>query len=56
LQISLALESVVVGATNEAAIPANTYCELEYVDTNTWLLRAFNNLGAELTAIIPDAL
>lgn len=49
------VNNVVVGATNEAAIPANTHCVLTYVDTNTWLLTAYNNLGAVITAIVPDA-
>lgn len=40
--------------TNQADIPANTLCELHLVDTNTWLLRANSNLGAVVTAIIPD--
>lgn len=41
--------------TNEAAIPANTTFEAECVAANTWLLKAWSNLGAELTAIVPDA-
>jgi hypothetical protein len=39
----------------EAAIPANTYFEVICVDATHWILRAFTLLGAELTAIVPDA-
>ena len=50
------VNNVVVGATNEAAIPATTYFELVYVATNEWILTATTELGAVITAIIPDIL
>lgn len=41
--------------TNEAAIPANTLCKFTCVSATAWLLQALNNLGAVVTAIVPDA-
>jgi len=41
--------------TNEAAIPATTYFECECVATDTWVLKAWDELGAPITAIVPDA-
>jgi hypothetical protein len=41
--------------TNEAAIPATTYFELDCVAADTWILRAWTELGAPITAIVPDA-
>lgn len=40
----------------EAAIPANTTFRVEKVLANTWILTATDNLGAVVTAIIPDAI
>lgn len=40
--------------TKEAAIPANTLAEVVCVATNTWILSAKTNLGAVVTAIVPD--
>jgi parallel beta-helix repeat protein len=39
----------------EAAIPANSVFEIRCVDATHWILKAWTMLGAELTAIIPDA-
>lgn len=39
----------------EAAIPATTLFEVKKVAANTWLLTAVDELGAVITAIIPDA-
>lgn len=50
------INNVVVGATNEAAIPATTYLELDYVAANEWIMRAYTELGAVVTAIVPDTL
>lgn len=41
--------------TNQAAIPATSYFEAECVATDTWILKAFDELGAVITAIVPDA-
>lgn len=41
--------------TNEAAIPATTYCQLVCVSTTEWILLAWDELGAPITAIVPDA-
>lgn len=41
--------------TKEAAIPATTLFELTCVDeTIGWILRAWDELGAVITAIVPD--
>jgi hypothetical protein len=39
----------------EAAIPATTLFVVEKVAANTWILTATTELGAVITAIIPDA-
>lgn len=40
--------------TNEAAIPATTLWVADCVATDTWILRAWDELGAPITAIVPD--
>lgn len=40
----------------EAAIPANTSFEVTQVDATHWILKAWTALGAEITAIVPDAI
>lgn len=41
--------------TKEAAIPATTLWEVVYVnDTIGWILRAWDELAAPITAIVPD--
>jgi parallel beta-helix repeat protein len=39
----------------EAAIPANSSFEIRCVDATHWILKAWTALGAEITAIVPDA-
>jgi hypothetical protein len=41
--------------TNEAAIPATTEFKALCVAADTWLLTALTELGAVVTAIVPDA-
>lgn len=41
--------------TNEAAIPATTLCRFTCTSSTTWLLEAIDELGAVITAIVPDA-
>lgn len=41
--------------SNQAALPATTYFEFRRVTATGWLLRAWDQLGAPITAIIPDA-
>jgi len=41
--------------TNEAAIPATTMFEVTCIAADTWILRAWTELGAVITAIVPDA-
>lgn len=40
----------------EAAIPANHSFEVKQIDATHWILRAFTNLGAEITPIVPNAI
>lgn len=41
--------------TKEAAIPATTYWEVTYINSTIgWILRAWDELAAPVTAIIPD--
>jgi hypothetical protein len=40
--------------TQEAAIPATTFWVANCTSATTWILRAWNNLAAPITAIIPD--
>ena len=41
--------------TNEAAIPATTLATFTCTGTTSWILEAVDELGAVITAIIPDA-
>lgn len=41
--------------TNEAAIPATSLCTFTCVAADTWILEAVTELGAVITAIVPDA-
>lgn len=50
------VNGVVVGATNELALGANTHYHCEYVATNLWIVRGFTALGADQAALVPDAL
>lgn len=50
------INNVTAGVTNEAAIPATTKFKVEKVASLTWLLTAESELGAVITAIIPDAI
>lgn len=40
--------------SSEAAIPSTTFFELTCVSATQWILRAWTELGAPITAIIPD--
>jgi hypothetical protein len=40
----------------EAAIPANSSFEIKCINAVDWILKAWTALGAEITAIIPDAI
>ena len=41
--------------TNEAAIPATSLCTFTCVSSTEWILEAVDELGAVITAIVPDA-
>lgn len=47
---------VVIGATNELALAANNLYICEYVEANKWIVRGFTAAGADLAALVPDAL
>jgi hypothetical protein len=50
------VNTVVVGATNEAALVAGTTYSLEYDGTDNWIMTGLTALGAVETAVVPDAL
>jgi hypothetical protein len=50
------VNSVVVGATNEAALVAGTTYSLEYDGTDNWVMSGLTALGAVETAVVPDTL
>lgn len=50
------VNGVVVGATNELALAANTHYHCEYVAANKWIVRGFTALGADAAALVPDGL
>ena len=41
--------------SNQAALPATTYFEFHGVSKTAWLLFAWDELGAVISAIVPDA-
>ncbi len=41
--------------TNELALAANTYVTFECVSATAWIARGFDNVGADLAALVPDA-
>lgn len=45
-----------VTTNTEAAIPANSSFEVIQIDSTHWILRAWDALGAIITAIVPDAI
>lgn len=49
------INGVTAGTTTEAAIPATTLFKVEKVASLTWILTAIDELGAVVTAIVPDA-
>jgi len=48
------INAVDADGTQEAAIPATTLFEVTCVAAETWVLTAADELGAVITAIIPD--
>lgn len=50
------VNNVVVGATNELALVANSSFRCEFVAANTWVVRGFTNLGADIGALVPNGL
>lgn len=53
--LTATINNVTAGTTNEAAIPATTLFEVQKVASLTWILTATDEVGAVITAIIPDA-
>jgi hypothetical protein len=50
------VNDVVVGATNELALVADSHYHFEYVAATKWIARGFTKLGADQAALVPDAL
>jgi hypothetical protein len=53
--VGTTINNVNGGDTNELAIPASTHFRATCVAANTWLVDAWNNLGADIAALVPDA-
>lgn len=52
---NIKINNVDSDGTQEAAIPATSLWEVTYIsDTTGWVLRAWTELGAVITAIVPD--
>lgn len=50
------VNDVVVGATNEAALTADSLYSCRYVAADTWIVVGFTKLGAVEAALVPDPL
>lgn len=50
------VNDVDVGATNEAALVANSHYELICISSTEWIMKGYDNLGAHVAPIVPDAL
>lgn len=50
------INDVVCGATNEAALVADSHFVAECISSTEWILRGFTKLGADIAAIVPDGL
>ena len=50
------INDVTCGATNEAAIPADTHSTFTCISATEWILVNYTALGAVTTAIVPDGL
>lgn len=50
----ITINNVDSDGTNEAAIPATTLIKLTCVSSTAWILEATTELGAVVTAIVPD--
>jgi len=50
------VNDVVVGATNELALAADTHYICEYILPTKWIVRGFTKLGADAAALVPDGL
>ncbi len=47
---------VVVGATNELALAADSSFLCRYIAVDKWIVRGFTKLGADIAALVPDSL
>ncbi len=50
------VNDVTVGATNELALTQDAYYTCRYVETNGWIVTGQTKLGADISALVPDAL
>lgn len=53
---SIKINNVISGSTNEAAIPATSLCTCTCISSTEWILTAVDELGAVITAIVPNAI
>lgn len=49
------INNVDADGTNELAIPATTFVRATCVATGTWIVDAWDELGADIAALVPDA-
>lgn len=47
---------VLIGSTNELALTTGNLYHCEYVTSNTWIIRGVDGSGADLPALVPDAI
>jgi hypothetical protein len=52
---NVTINNVDSDGTNELALAANTYITFECVSATAWVARGFDNVGADLAALVPDA-
>jgi len=50
------INNVVCGATNEAALTADSHYLCECISATEWIVRGVTALGADQAALVPDAL
>jgi hypothetical protein len=50
------INDVVCGTTNELALAADSHFICEAISSTEWIVRGFTKLGADLAALVPDAL
>ena len=50
------INDITCGATNELALAADSHFICECISSSEWIVRGFTKLGADIAALVPDAL